>query len=100
MGKFPSVSIIAIVKNCIIMPSGLVVDKNRSYPFGHWYWSKPFIKKDKYNNEMNTNIASNKYITFVQVFQEFFQHVAFDTLPKLSFTCDFIKLHSDVIVLV
>lgn len=40
------------------------------------------------------------YVSFVQIWQDVFQHIAFDSLPKVQFVCPWLLAHPDVHLLV
>lgn len=97
------------VENACILKSGLVVESAEyerkvagranppeyyKYKFDHWFWSDALKNIETHCFERERTY-SDSYISLVQIYQEHYQHVVFDTLPKLSFLCGlFGKLRS------
>jgi len=86
----------------IIMQSGLVVSPDKTaYRFGHWFWNNSDVDVQRAvrhalddNDDGCTNCP--EYMSFIQPWQEFFQHIIFDTLPKASMSCSFLTEHKHV----
>ena len=88
---------------------GITVDEDRKlYDFGYHYWSE-----DQNTESQNVSIPEmidramtlpieedTEYLSFIQKFDSVFQHIAFDTLPLLTFTCDFARSKPEMKILV
>jgi len=47
-----------------------------------------------------THIENRVFLSLIQIYHEFSQHIVFDTLPKVVFACWFMQGHPDITVLV
>ena len=107
---------------------GLVCNATQAYTFGKWYWEQgatdcvsAVTEKIKAEatavaagaappatttNGSGQSIggASNRntagYVSLLAIFDNYFQHIPFDTLPKMIMVCPFLHRNSDIDVLV
>ena len=95
----PLASVIAAVKDgTVLLPNGRVVDgSSKTHHFGKWYWSST-IKAPAGAGAPIT--STSPLLTLVQIYGGSFQHVTFDTMPKMPFVCPFLRENPDVRVLV
>lgn len=101
---------IAEVNNAAVIPKfGVVVaEDGNACDFGHWYWKADQDTNDSeisviemINTAMDLPIEQDaEYISFLMRFDSVFQHIAFDTLPLLSFACEFTRSKQDAKILV
>lgn len=90
----PTWAIAKVWKATVLVPSGQVYNSSGIHGFNKWYWEHPL-----------KIAAAPKSITapavsFIQLWNDQFQHIVFDTLPKLTFACPFIRKNPDASVLV
>lgn len=78
----------------------------KAYHFNKWYWGidstdeklQSLVKKEKiqYSSITQQQCDDTKsYFSFLQRDQDSFQHIVFETLPKLSLLCDFLSNNAD-----
>lgn len=70
------------ISNAIIQQNGLVFNKTYTASVNKWYWNSPPILGIKHV------LSNREYVSFIQIWQENFQHIVFDTLPKASTICN------------
>lgn len=83
-----------VVHGTVSLPSGQVSNRSGVYGFQKWYWtssSKPIVRP---------HILTSPVLSLVQIWNDCFQHIAFDTLPKLMFVCPFLLKASEIQVAV
>ena len=82
--KTPQFSTISRICNEQIAADGLVSNATDTYTFGKWYWqaSAKHVRMSR-----PTHIENRVFLSLIQIYHEFFQHIVFDTLPKVVFAC-------------
>ncbi len=91
----PSACAIApVVRASVLRPYGQVRNATGVYGFGKWYWEK------RHTLRSVPRTIDTPLVTLVQIWNTEFQHIAFDTLPKLTFVCPFLREHPRINVLV
>ena len=73
--------------------NGLVSNATGFYGFGRWYWKGP-------RPAAAPATVDSPVLSLVQIFDNHFQHIVFDTLPKMTAACPFLAARPDVRVLV
>ena len=108
----PKKSVIAPVIDAVVLPPiGLVVNGTGAHTFGKWYWEDAARTASTYDTmKSSSSLMAKKrrspndsfpgLISLVQIYSNHFQHIIFDTIPKLAFVCPFLLLHPDLSVLV
>lgn len=88
---------IQLIKNGhITNHDGLVYDDDlRQHSFGYWFWKRKKIKPVD-----TPPMSFDRALSFVRVFESFFQHVAIGSFLKARYHCDWIKRNSDVKIIV
>ena len=86
-----------------------------AYHFNKWYWEidatdeklQSLVKKGKIQSSSNTQQQcddTKSYFSLLQRDQDSFQHIAFETLPKISLSCEYLatntKQYTPVVMLV
>jgi len=89
--------IAAIKEGTIGTKEGMVFNRTKAWTFSKWYWKKD---EGKANNNNNLQTDPLKYLSLVAIFNQDFQHIPFDTLPKMLMACPFLHTHKDVQVMV
>lgn len=86
------------IQNGIICPDGHIYDisTNIHYTFNNWY-HKPITPQ---NYQINTTYKNEYILSLIQIWNNFFQHVTFDTLPKLIGITKLLELHANMKILV
>lgn len=85
------------VQNASILRSGRVFNGTSAYTFDKWYWETHAPE----TNHLRANVrAGKKFISFVQIWQDVFQHMTFDTYPKSKLLCPFMTQHPELDILV
>ena len=93
---------------------GLVCNATQAYTFGKWYWEQGAtdcvsgvttkIKAEAAAVATGAAPTSNsdtaRYVSLLAIFDNFFQHIPFDTLPKMIMACPFLHHNPEVQVLV
>lgn len=81
----------------ILYPHGLVFNQSKPFNFGKWYW-----RKDEKNiNKIRTSGLNAAFAySLVQIWDNFFQHIAFDTIPRIVFSCNWLQHHFYVIIII
>lgn len=108
--KTPAASVIAAVASGIMRsPHGQVGNASGVYDFGKWYWN-PASNSNKRSNvprrwgapskELKPKEFAYPLLSFVCVYDNLFQHIVFDVLPKVAFTCAFLQNNREVRVVV
>ena len=91
----PTSSVIYPVTNAMIMlPNGQVRNSSHIFHFKKWYWKTstiPSILPQQFNAPI---------LSLVQIYNNIFQHIIFDTIPKMTFVSSFLNKHPEVYVLV
>jgi len=87
-------SIVPVADATILRPNGQVRNKTGVYGFGKWYWEQ------KHLGVSAPRLLDGPLLTLVQVWNNNFQHIVFDTVPKLAFVCPFLRERRQVRVLV
>lgn len=87
-------SIVPVADATILPPNGQVRNKTGVYGFGKWYWEQ------KHLGVSAPRLLDGPLLTLVQVWNNNFQHIVFDTVPKLAFVCPFLRERRQVRVLV
>jgi len=78
----------------------------KAYHFNKWYWEidstdeklQSLIEERKTQRSSNTQQQcddTKSYFSFLQRDQDSFQHIAFETLPKISLSCDYLSNNVD-----
>jgi len=96
--KTPKFSTISRIRNAHITTDGLVSNATDIYTFGKWYWRQASAKHVRMSRP--THVENRAFLSLVQIYNEFFQHIVFDTLPKVAFACRFMQYRPDITVLV
>ena len=96
--KTPQSSTISRIRNAQITTDGLVSNATDVYTFGKWYWRQASAKHVRMSRP--THVENRAFLSLVQIYNEVFQHIVFDTLPKVVFACRFIQCRPDITVLV
>jgi len=96
--KTPKFSTISRIRNAQITTDGLVSNATDIYTFGKWYWLQARAKHMRVSRL--THVENHAFLSLVQIYNEFFQHIVFDTLPKVAFACRFMQSRPDITVLV
>ena len=88
----PTEAVIAPVFDATISPPfGQVRNSTKVYDFGKWYWEETTTTTQDYGEEeLDSAISEETLLTLVQIYSYSFQHIVFDTLPKLFFVCPFL----------
>lgn len=86
------------IMNATIDLQGLIFDTRQAYTFGKWYFKK--LHRSIHRPPDRPNFEEAHYISFVHKWQDVFQHIAFDTLPKMKLICPYLERHSRINVLV
>lgn len=68
-----------------IDPSGSISNKTDVYSFRKWYWKKKHVV------HTNPKFRTGEYISFIRIWQDKFQHVSFDTFPKVRIFCRYLQ---------
>jgi hypothetical protein len=79
----------------------------------NWYWDRDWnhdayvahraglqLTASQDQGSGGTTVCSLVYLSLLHLWNNVFQHIAIDTIPKLSFTCPFLREHAHVKVLV
>ena len=85
------------IHHASILPSGLIFNATSSYAYNKWYWKKDVSKITTQPTEIE---PINTFISFVQIWQDTFQHITFDTYPKSKLLCPYMKQHPNIGILV
>jgi len=93
----PDASVIAKIRDAKITRNGLVSNGSGTYTFGKWYWQNDVVLSKKLESQ---NLKRRAYLSLIQIWNDSFQHIVFDTIPNISFVCSFVRFRSDIIVLV
>jgi hypothetical protein len=91
----------------VLPPIGLLVNDTGAHTFGKWYWEEA-ARTSSYMKSSSLLMAKRRspselypgLISLAQIDNGHFQHIIFDTIPKLAFVCPFLVLHPDLSVLV
>ncbi len=79
------------VENATIVSSGLVYNATDFFHLGKWYFEKEVTKNSL--NFIPLPVEDNEYISIVQIWQDSFQHLSFDTYPRAAYMCEFLLKH-------
>jgi hypothetical protein len=74
-----------VVENATMTDNGFVYNKSIQLDAGKWYWKKKQALEVSSPERMLT--YSETFFSFVQIWQDVFQHIVFDTLPKFAAIC-------------
>lgn len=96
--KTPKFSTISRIRNAQITTDGLVSNATDIYTFDKWYWRQASAKHVRMSRP--THVENHAFLSLVQIYNECFQHIVFDTLPKVAFACRFMQSRPDITVLV
>lgn len=78
-----------------ILETGLVFNQFDTLHLNKWYWKKD-LPKTKSVQQMK--IDTVPFVSFVQIWQDTFQHIIFDTIPKVRVLCTHLQHSMDVIL--
>jgi len=87
-------AIASIAHATVLPPSGQVRNETGVYAFGKWYWER---------EQQATTVPQaleHPVLTLVMVWNDQFQNIVFDTLPKLTVVCPFLVESPRIRVLV
>jgi len=73
-----------IAHGMVSLPSGQVSNYSGVYGFRKWYWQTAT------KSTRHPQIITVPVLSLIQVWNGCFQHIVFDTLPKLTFVCPFL----------
>jgi hypothetical protein len=76
------------VQNATIVSSGLVYNATDFYHLGKWYFEKEVGKHSLHSRPLP--VEGDEYISIVQIWQDSFQHLSFDTYPRAVYMCEFL----------
>jgi hypothetical protein len=95
--KCPNVGAIQIIINGhVTNNNGLVYDDQlRKYAFGYWFW-----KNKRINTGRAPPPAVDRAVSFVRVYEEYFQHSAIGSFLKARYYCNWIQGDTDMSVIV
>lgn len=68
---------------------------SHTFHFGKWYWTN--VKK---TNQIKQIYHDDFVFTFIQIWNNFFQHIFFDTLPKTRLVCKWLQINKRINILV
>ena len=76
------------VEDATIVSSGLVYNATSFYHLGKWYFEQEVSKHNL--NSRPQPVEGDDYISILQVYQDSFQHLSFDTYPRAVYMCEFL----------
>ena len=84
------------VDNYLIHFKGYLFENNNNcYTFNKWYNEQEFD-----NLNISTKYANLNVLSLVQWSNHYFQHIAFDTIPKLKMIKELLNTDDDIFILV
>jgi rhamnogalacturonan II specific xylosyltransferase len=83
------------IRKATILQSGLLFNETSAYTFGKWYW-----EKDTSEISTSSSFLKQSFVSFVQIWQNAMQHIAFDTYPKSRLLCPYLQQYPDIGILV
>lgn len=92
----PSILGVRPIKDATITPNGLVFNATKKYTFDKWYFKQPYHK----NSKPNHHYEEGYFFSFIQIWQQHFQHIAFDTFPRIRLLCDTVQKNTFIKMLV
>lgn len=95
------------IKNATIMPNGLVFNATKKYTFDKWYFNHPhystvlnLLLSQIKISDPNYHYNKGYFFSFIQIWQHYFQHIAFDTFPRIRLLCDTVQKNTFIGLLV
>lgn len=86
-----------VADGTVYAPNGLVTNQSGAFTLGYRYWEGHVSKVSHIATPPRNEQI---YLSLIEKFDNFFQHMVFDTLPKVSFSCQFLIEYESVLVLV
>ena len=86
------------ILDATIIETGLVFNSTGTYTFNKWYFDRSIETVS--TRSFPSYVDEHTYISFVQIWQDKFQHLAFDTYPRASYVCNHLQKHKEVKILV
>jgi hypothetical protein len=93
----PQQSRIYRVRSAQVAPDGLVSSAGGVHTFGKWYWQ---ASAKQARAPQPARLENRSVVSLLQIWNDRFQHIAIDTLPKVAFCCQFLRDHPATSVLV
>lgn len=96
--KTPAMFNITCISNATILyPHGLVFNKFKPFSFGKWYWRKD---EGKIHRVQNVLSYPKHAFSLVQIWDNNFQHITFDTIPRVALSCKWLQQRPLIIIII
>ncbi len=94
----PATILFEPVLDATIIETGLVYNSTGRYTFNKWYFDRSIHTLS--SRDLPLYRDENVYMSFVQIWQDKFQHLAFDTFPRAAYVCSHVMRHEEIKILV
>lgn len=89
------------IQNATVLTGGLLYNGSGAFTFHHWYWVKELrMSKVSSSSLQSKSFVDKSFVSFIQIWQNRFQHIAFDTYPKSKILCSLLTQKTDMGILV